>query len=154
MPMLVIGSALLSGQDWSAAYQSVLADAEQIDAIEREIERELLPSLASSADQEASVKKLLTIDPELQAVWTALTEEADALYREGSLGAISAQQGVIDFAADFLGVESLEYWQSKLYLGQMLLAAGETDSAATLFLEAVEGLGKLLGVWHPLVIES
>ena len=152
--MLVVGSALLSGQDWSAAYQSVLADAEQIDAIEREIERELLPSLASSADQEASVRKLLTIDPELQAVWTALTEEADALYREGSLGAISAQQGVIDFAADFLGVESLEYWQSKLYLGQMLLAASETDSAAMLFSQAAEGLGKLLGAWHPLVIES
>ena len=70
--MLVVGSALLFGQDWSAAYQSVLTDAEQIDAIEREIERELLPSLAPSADQEASVRKLGTIDPELQAVWTCL----------------------------------------------------------------------------------
>ena len=99
--MLVVGSALLFGQDWSAAYEPVLNDAEQIDAIERQIERELLQSSAPSADQEASIRKLGTIDPELQAVWTALTEEADALYREGSLEAISAQQGVIDFAADF-----------------------------------------------------
>ena len=36
----------------------------------------------------------------------------------------------------------------------MLLAASETDSAAMLFSEAVEELGKLLGVWHPLVIAS
>ena len=107
--MLVVGSALLFGQDWSTAYQSALTGAAQIDAIERQIERELLPSLAPSAVQEASARKLGTIDPELQTVWTALTEEADALYREGSLEAISAQQGVIDFAADFLGVESLEY---------------------------------------------
>ncbi|MEL0298583.1 MAG: hypothetical protein VXA98_11565, partial [Gammaproteobacteria bacterium] len=40
MPMLVVGSALLFGQDWSAAYEPVLNDAEQIDAIERQIERE------------------------------------------------------------------------------------------------------------------
>ena len=152
--MLVVGSALLSGQDWSATYQSVLNDADQIEAIERQIEQELLPSLVTSADREASARKLETIDPELQAVWTALTEEANALYREGSLEAISAQHGVIDFAADFLGVESPEYWQAKLYLGQMLLAAGETDSAAMLFSEAVEGLSTLLGPWHPLVIES
>ena len=52
MPMLVAGSALLAGKDWSEAYQSVLTDAEQIDAIERQIERELLPTLAASADQE------------------------------------------------------------------------------------------------------
>ncbi len=149
MLMLVVGSALLSGQDWSAAYQSALTDAEQIDAIERQIERELLPSVAPSADQEASIRKLGTIDPELQAVWTALTGEADALYREGSLEAISAQQGVIDFAADFLGVESLEYWQSKLYLGQMLLAASEPDSAAMLFWRGCGRTGKLLGAWHP-----
>lgn len=152
--MLVAGSALLAGKDWSEAYQSVLTDAEQIDAIERQIERELLPTLAASADQEASVRKLGTIGPELQAVWTALTDEADALYREGSLESISAQQGVIDFAADFLGLESLEYWQSKLYLGQMLLAAGETDRAAAVFSEAVQGLSSLLGPWHPLVMES
>ena len=45
LPMLVVGSALLFGQDWSAAYQSVLTDAEQIDAIEREIEREFTSEL-------------------------------------------------------------------------------------------------------------
>ena len=115
MPLLIAGSTLLTGQDWSAAYQSVLTDAEQINAIERQIERELLPSLAPSADQEASISKLGTIDTELQAVWTALTEEADALYREGSLEAISAQQGVIEFAADFFGVDSLEFWQARVH---------------------------------------
>ena len=46
MPMLVVGSALLFGQDWSAAYQSVLTDAEQLDVIERQIERELVQSSA------------------------------------------------------------------------------------------------------------
>ncbi|MEK9529510.1 MAG: hypothetical protein VW491_11385, partial [Gammaproteobacteria bacterium] len=56
MLMLVVGSALLSGQDWSAAYQSALTDAEKIDAIERQIERELLPSVAASVDQEASIR--------------------------------------------------------------------------------------------------
>ena len=70
MPMLVLVSALLFGQDWSAAYEPVLNDAEQIDAIERQIERELVQSSAPSADQEASIRKLGTIDPELQAVWT------------------------------------------------------------------------------------
>ena len=154
MPLLIAGSTLLTGQDWSAAYQSVLTDAEQIDAIERQIERELLPTLASSADQEASISKLGTIDTELQAVWTALTEEADTLYREGSLEAISAQQGVIEFAADFFGVDSLEFWQARVYLGQMLLAVGDADSATILFEEAIEGLGAVLGPQHPLVLAS
>ncbi len=140
--------------EWAARYEDALRDRTELSRLEAEIADALVAPTEAMAAQSHAASRLDDLDPELQAVWSALKEEAESLFAEGSLAAIDAQGGVVEFAADFLGADSLEHDMALLLLGQMLLAAGDPAAAGGLIETASAAMASRLGSGHFISLQA
>ena len=134
--------------EWAAQYEAALRDRAELGRVEAEIASALVAPTEAMAERTRAASRLDDLDPELQAVWAALKEEAESLFAGGSLAAIDAQGGVVEFAADFFGTDSLEHDVAMLRLGQMLLAAGDPAAAGGLIEAAAAAMTARLGSGH------